>query len=136
MWALGCVLYELCTLKHAFSADNLLGLVYKIVQDKYDPIPSMYSKDLQNLIHSLLNKNAQERPSVAQVLQLPFIQTMMLAFVQSNGVSTRNPVYVKNAPVIVPELTAKERMLLKKEEETRRKIEEQKQAARNAQLNY
>jgi hypothetical protein len=60
----------------------------------------------------------------------------MLAFVQSNGVSTRNPVYVKNAPVIVPELTAKERMLLKKEEETRRKIEEQKQAARNAQLNY
>ena len=31
VWALGCVLYELCTLKHAFSADNLLGLVYKIV---------------------------------------------------------------------------------------------------------
>jgi hypothetical protein len=24
-------LYELCTLKHAFSADNLLGLVFKIV---------------------------------------------------------------------------------------------------------
>ena len=30
-WALGCVLYELCQLSHAFSADNLLGLVYKIV---------------------------------------------------------------------------------------------------------
>lgn len=31
VWSLGCVLYELCTLKHAFSADNLLGLVYRIV---------------------------------------------------------------------------------------------------------
>ena len=31
VWALGCVLYELCTLQHAFHADNLLGLVYKIV---------------------------------------------------------------------------------------------------------
>lgn len=46
VWALGCVLYELCTLKHAFSADNLLGLVYKIVQDKYEPIPTCYSKEL------------------------------------------------------------------------------------------
>jgi NIMA (never in mitosis gene a)-related kinase 1/4/5 len=34
IWALGCILYELCTLKHAFHAENLLGLVFKIVQDK------------------------------------------------------------------------------------------------------
>jgi NIMA (never in mitosis gene a)-related kinase len=33
VWALGCILYELCTLKKAFEADNLLGLVYKIVMD-------------------------------------------------------------------------------------------------------
>ena len=46
VWALGCVLYELCTLQHAFAADNLLGLVYKIVQVKVDPIPKHYSKDL------------------------------------------------------------------------------------------
>jgi hypothetical protein len=31
MWALGCILYELCTLKHAFNASTLLGLVYQIV---------------------------------------------------------------------------------------------------------
>jgi NIMA (never in mitosis gene a)-related kinase len=34
VWALGCILYELATLKHAFNAENLLGLVFKIVQDK------------------------------------------------------------------------------------------------------
>jgi NIMA (never in mitosis gene a)-related kinase len=44
-------LYELCTLKHAFSADNLLGLVFKIVQEKHPPIPTdRYSKDLEDLI--------------------------------------------------------------------------------------
>jgi NIMA (never in mitosis gene a)-related kinase len=32
VWALGCVLYELCALDHAFEASNLLGLVVKIVQ--------------------------------------------------------------------------------------------------------
>jgi NIMA (never in mitosis gene a)-related kinase len=40
IWALGCVLYELCTLKHAFDSNNLLGLVYKIVKDEYEPIPA------------------------------------------------------------------------------------------------
>jgi len=31
VWSLGCILYELCTLKHAFHSENLLGLVFKIV---------------------------------------------------------------------------------------------------------
>jgi NIMA (never in mitosis gene a)-related kinase len=43
VWALGCLLYELCTLQHAFSADNLLGLVFKIVKGEVDPIPERYS---------------------------------------------------------------------------------------------
>lgn len=31
VWALGCVLYELCMLKHAFESSSLLGLVYKVL---------------------------------------------------------------------------------------------------------
>jgi NIMA (never in mitosis gene a)-related kinase len=31
VWALGCVIHELCTLEHTFKADNLLNLVFKIV---------------------------------------------------------------------------------------------------------
>jgi NIMA (never in mitosis gene a)-related kinase len=38
VWALGCILYELCTLKKAFAGDNLLGLVYKIVTEDAPPI--------------------------------------------------------------------------------------------------
>jgi len=43
VWALGCVLYELCTLDHPLMADNLLGLVYKIVREEPNPIPEIYS---------------------------------------------------------------------------------------------
>ncbi|RHY23402.1 hypothetical protein DYB25_012505 [Aphanomyces astaci] len=32
IWALGCVLYEVCTLKHAFDAPNILMLIVKIIQ--------------------------------------------------------------------------------------------------------
>ena len=47
VWALGCVLYEMCMLKHTFESDCLLGLVYKIVSDEYDPIPEHYSEELK-----------------------------------------------------------------------------------------
>ena len=33
VWSLGCILYELCSLKQPFQADNLLGLVFKIVSE-------------------------------------------------------------------------------------------------------
>jgi NIMA (never in mitosis gene a)-related kinase len=49
VWALGVILYELCTLKKPFAADNLLGLVFKIVSDKHDPIPETlpYTRELR-----------------------------------------------------------------------------------------
>lgn len=83
VWALGCILYELCTLKHAFCAENLLGLVFKIVQDKQDPIPSDYSEDLSKLVHTLLNKDDKERPQVIDILRMPFVQGHMKLFVDS-----------------------------------------------------
>lgn len=32
VWALGCILYELCTLAHAFDGKSLPGLVLKILR--------------------------------------------------------------------------------------------------------
>lgn len=77
VWSLGCVLYELCMLKHAFSADNLLGLVYKIVSDKYEPIPKLYSKELNALIQRMLEKNADKRPSVRELLEDGYVHCFM-----------------------------------------------------------
>ena len=85
VWALGCILYELCTLTHAFNAENLLGLVFKIVQEKQEPIPEQYSKELKDLVHILLNKKAGERPFVIDVLRIPYVQKHMKLFVESQG---------------------------------------------------
>jgi NIMA (never in mitosis gene a)-related kinase len=83
VWSLGCILYELCTLKHAFSAENLLGLVFKIVQDKQDPVPDIYSADLRNLVSLLLNKDEKKRPQVIDILRMNFVQLHMRNFVES-----------------------------------------------------
>eukprot|EP00928_Gymnodinium_smaydae_P021662 TRINITY_DN18478_c0_g1_i1.p1 TRINITY_DN18478_c0_g1~~TRINITY_DN18478_c0_g1_i1.p1 ORF type:complete len:661 (+),score=170.21 TRINITY_DN18478_c0_g1_i1:166-2148(+) len=85
VWALGCVLYELCMLKHAFSADNLLGLVYKIVSDKYEPIPSIYSQSLNALIQRMLEKSADKRPSVRELLADSYVQSFMNEYVRTRG---------------------------------------------------
>jgi NIMA (never in mitosis gene a)-related kinase len=91
IWALGCILYELCTLKHAFNAENLLGLVFKIVQDKQDPLPAHYSEDMKSLVSLLLNKNDKERPSAIDILKIPFVLSHMRNFVDSQGQITLKP---------------------------------------------
>ena len=50
IWALGCVLYELCTLNYAFQANNLAGLVYKILTNQVERIPAVYSDVLADLV--------------------------------------------------------------------------------------
>ena len=38
VWALGCVLYEMCNLRHAFDAQSINGLAVKILRGSYPPI--------------------------------------------------------------------------------------------------
>lgn len=77
IWALGCVLYELCMLKHAFESSSLLGLVYKIVSDHYEPIPSFYSPQLNSLINQLLMKSAESRPSINELFANPYVKAYL-----------------------------------------------------------
>lgn len=44
VWALGCVLYEMATLKHPFEANSLSALAAKIMRGKYKmPSSAKYS---------------------------------------------------------------------------------------------
>ena len=54
VWALGCLLYEMTTQKHAFEGQNLPALVLKITRGTYPPIPAHYSQDLRHLIDCML----------------------------------------------------------------------------------
>ena len=69
IWALGCILYELCTLKHAFHSENLLGLVYKIVQEEPEPIPESFGSEMQELVNLLLQKDNNKRPRIIDIIR-------------------------------------------------------------------
>ncbi|XP_058612415.1 serine/threonine-protein kinase Nek1 isoform X4 [Onychostoma macrolepis] len=73
IWALGCVLYEMCTLKHAFEAGNMKNLVLKIIRGSYPPVSVHYSQDLRSLLAQLFKRNPRERPSVSAILDKPFL---------------------------------------------------------------
>lgn len=80
IWALGCILYELTTLNHAFDANSLNGLATKIVKGKYPPISNKYSKHLRDLITQMLMLNPQQRPDIDQILRKPFIKKHIVNF--------------------------------------------------------
>ncbi|XP_010707790.1 serine/threonine-protein kinase Nek1 isoform X5 [Meleagris gallopavo] len=73
IWALGCVLYEMCTLKHAFEAGNMKNLVLKIISGSFPPVSTHYSYDLRNLLSQLFKRNPRDRPSVNSILEKNFI---------------------------------------------------------------
>jgi hypothetical protein len=47
--SIGCILYELATLEHAFPATTLMGVMYKIVEMPAPQWPAKYSDDLGDL---------------------------------------------------------------------------------------
>ncbi len=54
MWSLGCVLYEMTTLKPPFRAEDMEGLYKKVIKGHYPKIPSNFSLDLAHIIRLLL----------------------------------------------------------------------------------
>ena len=74
IWGLGCVLYELLTLKKPFEGKNVYDLVLKIVQQEPDyTLLERYNPELQNLVKSMLLKTPESRPTIDNILELPFL---------------------------------------------------------------
>ena len=71
IWAMGCILYELCTYKHPFNAKSQGALILKILNKTPEKINQYYSRDLQKMIDLLLNKNYLQRPSCSDILKMP-----------------------------------------------------------------
>ncbi|XP_018411959.1 PREDICTED: serine/threonine-protein kinase Nek3 [Nanorana parkeri] len=68
IWSLGCVLYEICTLKHPFQAGGWKNLILKICHGSYSPLPSLYSYELRSLIKQMFRKDPRQRPSANTIL--------------------------------------------------------------------
>ncbi|XP_070685305.1 serine/threonine-protein kinase Nek3 [Pempheris klunzingeri] len=68
VWSLGCVLYELCTLRHPFQASSWKSLIFKVCRGAYPPLPNHLPYELQYLIKQMFKTNPKDRPSLHTVL--------------------------------------------------------------------
>jgi NIMA (never in mitosis gene a)-related kinase len=68
MWAVGCLIFELCAQKPPFEARDMSGLVMKITQAPTPPLPSAYSVALNELYQALMSKVPAKRPTAAQAV--------------------------------------------------------------------
>lgn len=85
VWALGCCLYEMATLKHAFPARDIPGLISKISKGKISGLHEQYSDDLRQLVLSLMTRSPEHRPSASQVLRFPYIRQHMSLFLKETS---------------------------------------------------
>ena len=76
IWSLGCIMYELCARVPPFNAKTHFHLVQKIKEGRVEPLPSIYSPELQNVIKSCLKTNPLNRPDTATLLNLPVVKLM------------------------------------------------------------
>lgn len=63
MWSLGVLTYEMTCKEVPFDADDIVGLMKKIVKAKYKPIPGFYSAEMATLVNVLLQRKSEDRPS-------------------------------------------------------------------------
>ena len=75
IWSLGCILYEMMYLKHAFEADSIGELVMNILEGNYNlKINAGFNEDVINLLKSILVIDANKRPSIEDILQFKVLK--------------------------------------------------------------
>lgn len=76
IWAVGCVIFELLTLKRTFDATNPLNLCVKIVQGirAMEVDSSQYSLELIQMVHACLDQDPEQRPTADELLDRPLLR--------------------------------------------------------------
>lgn len=76
IWAMGCIIYELCSREPPFNGRSHPELNKKIAVGKFAPLPDCYSPELYGAIKKCMVRNADERPDTIELLNIPAVKLM------------------------------------------------------------
>ena len=85
IWSLGCVLYEMITLRPPFRAQNMEGLYNRVIKGQFSKIPDRFSNELFEIVKLLIQVNTDSRPSCDEILKNPIIQKRIEYFKSFTG---------------------------------------------------
>lgn len=85
VWALGCILYNMSTLRSAFDAETLAGLVMKIMQGSIEPISEQYNSGLMEMLKLMLDRDPLNRPNVAAIISHRLLVPVIYNIITSLG---------------------------------------------------
>lgn len=96
VWALGCCMCEIATLKHAFHAGSFTSLVQRVLNRKVPGICEKYSQEFHDIVFSMLNIDPNKRPSITDILLNSYVKSHIVTFLEetrtsSRGLSVRSP---------------------------------------------
>ncbi len=93
-WMIGCVLFQLMNLEYPFKGNNLPILMKHIIENPIPEIIFDYSDELKFLVKNLLKKNMDERISINDILNRPFvkekIKSLNIYFDNNHKINNRN----------------------------------------------
>ncbi|CEL94548.1 unnamed protein product [Vitrella brassicaformis CCMP3155] len=81
MWAFGCIVYEMVTLKRPFEHSSMQALFVEICESDPDPLPEDTPEVITRICYWLLQKDPRKRPSCWELAQDPIIHARINYFV-------------------------------------------------------
>lgn len=98
IWALGCVMFELCSMRVPFDAKDINGLVQKICSSAAPRIPPSYSRELADLNAEMLSRQPDRRPTAKDIIEKPLLQVeIKRMLVENRENEEREPARPKHA---------------------------------------
>ena len=85
LWSVGCIIYEMCSLRQPFKGKNMEELCDNICNGKLEKISSRYSEELWNTIKMLLEVNVEKRADCNTFLNSKFVKDIIDDFRSMNS---------------------------------------------------